>query len=99
MQSYAVGEWSSNAGGLVRWPIKLLLPVGFALIAVQGLSELIKRVAALQGYVLIDAKYERPMREFPSPCGRGLGEGAAPLAHRPLPHPLPQEESVYGADP
>ena len=62
MQSFAVGEWSSNAGGLLRWPIKLLLPVGFALIALQGLSELIKRVAALQGYVLIDAKYERPMQ-------------------------------------
>ncbi|HET7884492.1 MAG TPA: TRAP transporter small permease subunit [Acetobacteraceae bacterium] len=59
-QSYAVDEWSSNAGGLVRWPVKLVLPLGFALIAVQGLSEVIKRIAALQGYVLIDAKYERP---------------------------------------
>ena len=59
-QSFAVNEWSSNAGGLLRWPIKLVLPVGFALIAAQGLSEIIKRIAALQGYVLIDAKYERP---------------------------------------
>ena len=59
-QSFAVDEWSGNAGGLVRWPIKLVLPVGFALIAAQGLSEVIKRIAALQGYVLIDAKYERP---------------------------------------
>jgi TRAP-type mannitol/chloroaromatic compound transport system permease small subunit len=59
-QSFAVDEWSSNAGGLLRWPVKLVLPVGFALLAVQGLSELIKRIAALRGYVLIDARYERP---------------------------------------
>ncbi|MEJ0018170.1 MAG: TRAP transporter small permease subunit [Acetobacteraceae bacterium] len=62
LQSFAVNEWSSNAGGLLRWPIKLLLPVGFSLIALQGLSEVIKRIAALQGYVLIDARYERPMQ-------------------------------------
>ena len=61
-QSYAVNEWSSNAGGLPRWPIKFVLPAGFALIAAQGLSEVIKRIAALRGYVLIDARYERPMQ-------------------------------------
>jgi TRAP-type mannitol/chloroaromatic compound transport system permease small subunit len=61
-QSFAVNEWSSNAGGLLRWPVKLILPVGYALIALQGFSEVIKRVAALRGYVLIDAKYERPMQ-------------------------------------
>ena len=44
MQSYNVNENSSNAGGLLRWPIKLVLPVGFVLLALQGLSELIKRV-------------------------------------------------------
>jgi len=49
MQAYAVGEHSSNAGGLLRWPIKLLLPVGFALLALQGLSEVIKRAAARFG--------------------------------------------------
>ena len=37
----------SNAGGLIRWPVKLVLPVGFALMALQGISELIKRIAAL----------------------------------------------------
>ena len=62
MQSYVVNEWSSNAGGLLRWPIKLLLPAGFSLIALQGMSEVIKRIAALRGYVLIDAIYERPMQ-------------------------------------
>jgi TRAP-type mannitol/chloroaromatic compound transport system permease small subunit len=59
-QSYAVGEISSNAGGLVRWPIKLVVPVGLVMLALQGVSEVIKRIAALQGYVTIDAKYERP---------------------------------------
>ena len=59
-QSFAVNEWSSNAGGLSRWPIKLVLPEGFMLLALQGVSEVIKRIAALRGYLLIDAKYERP---------------------------------------
>src|SRR6476660_2681194 len=54
MQSYAVGEISSNAGGLVRWPIKIVVPAGFILLALQGLSEVIKRIAALKGYVMID---------------------------------------------
>jgi TRAP-type mannitol/chloroaromatic compound transport system permease small subunit len=60
MQSFVVNEWSSNAGGLLRWPVKLLLPVGFGLLALQGVSEVIKRAAALRGFVVIDAHYERP---------------------------------------
>ncbi len=62
MQSFNVYEHSSNAGGLVRWPIKLVLPVGFALVALQGVSELIKRVAFLNGYAVdsLEAHYERP---------------------------------------
>ncbi|MCC8428280.1 TRAP transporter small permease subunit [Reyranella aquatilis] len=62
MQSYNVYEHSSNAGGLLRWPIKLVLPVGFALVALQGISELIKRVAFLNGYAVdsLEAHYERP---------------------------------------
>ena len=59
LQSYEVSEISSNAGGLVRWPIKAVVPVGFVFLALQGLSEVIKRIAALQGYVVMDAKYER----------------------------------------
>ena len=61
-QAYAVGEISSNAGGLVRWPIKAVVPVGFVFLALQGVSEVIKRIAALKGYVMIDAKYERPLQ-------------------------------------
>jgi TRAP-type mannitol/chloroaromatic compound transport system permease small subunit len=60
MQAYAVSEVSSNAGGLIRWPIKFVIPAGFVMLALQGLSEVIKRIAALQGQVTIDAKYERP---------------------------------------
>lgn len=62
MQSFNVNEGSSNAGGLLRWPIKFVLPLGFALVALQGLSELIKRVAFLNGYAVdsLEAHYERP---------------------------------------
>ena len=61
-QAYAVGEMSSNAGGLVRWPIKFVVPAGLVMLALQGVSEVIKRIAALQNLVTIDAKYERPMQ-------------------------------------
>jgi TRAP-type mannitol/chloroaromatic compound transport system permease small subunit len=60
MQSYSVGEMSGNAGGLVRWPIKFVIPAGFVMLALQGVSEVIKRIAALMGEATIDAKYERP---------------------------------------
>src|ERR1700752_1161301 len=60
MQAYSVGEVSGNAGGLIRWPIKFVIPSGFVLLALQGVSEVIKRAAARQVYVTIEAKYERP---------------------------------------
>ncbi|HYD55299.1 MAG TPA: TRAP transporter small permease subunit [Burkholderiales bacterium] len=60
--SWALGEVSSNAGGLLRWPVKILLPLGFALITLQGLSELIKRVAMLTGHMKADLHYERPLQ-------------------------------------
>lgn len=44
-------EVSSNAGGLIIWPAKLLIPVGFLLLALQGISELIKRIGFLRGVV------------------------------------------------
>ncbi|MGE0332856.1 MAG: TRAP transporter small permease subunit [Ramlibacter sp.] len=49
MQAWTSGEMSSNAGGLIRWPVYLLIPVGFALLMLQGVSELIKRLAFLRG--------------------------------------------------
>ena len=60
--SWAIDEVSTNAGGLVRWPIKLFLPVGFALLTLQGISELIKRVAMLTGHMQADLHYERPLQ-------------------------------------
>ena len=49
VNAYESGEMSSNAGGLIRWPIYALIPFGFALLFVQSISELIKRVAFLTG--------------------------------------------------
>jgi TRAP-type mannitol/chloroaromatic compound transport system permease small subunit len=60
LQAYAVNEWSGNAGGLLRWPIKLVLPLGFGLLALQGFSEIIKHTGALLGYQVVGARYERP---------------------------------------
>ena len=60
--SWALHEFSSNAGGLLRWPIKIFLPIGFALLSLQGLSELIKRVAMLTGHMKADLHYERPLQ-------------------------------------
>jgi TRAP-type mannitol/chloroaromatic compound transport system permease small subunit len=51
LQGYRSGEMSSNAGGLVRWPVYLMMPLGFALLLLQGWSELIKRVAFLKGLI------------------------------------------------
>jgi TRAP-type mannitol/chloroaromatic compound transport system permease small subunit len=62
VESWAINEASSNAGGLVRWPVKLLLPVGFFLMAVQGVSEIIKRIAALEHVIDADFKYEKPLQ-------------------------------------
>jgi len=60
--SWAEGEISGNAGGLIRWPIKIFLPLGFALLSLQGFSELIKRIAMLTGHMKADLHYERPLQ-------------------------------------
>ncbi len=51
LQAIQTGEMSGNAGGLIRWPVYLMIPAGFALLLAQGLSELIKRIAFLQGLI------------------------------------------------
>ena len=51
INAFVTGEMSSNAGGLIRWPVFVLLPLGLALLGLQGVSELIKRIAFLQGLV------------------------------------------------
>ena len=63
-ESYHTQEYSANAGGLIRWPVKVLLPIGFTFLALQGISELIKRFAFLAG--LIDdpnTKHKGPTAE------------------------------------
>lgn len=50
-RAYTTGEMSNNAGGLIRWPVLALLPLGFALLGLQGVSELIKRWAWLRGLI------------------------------------------------
>jgi TRAP-type mannitol/chloroaromatic compound transport system permease small subunit len=62
VQSWNIHETSPNAGGLVRWPVKLLLPVGFGLMILQGISEIIKRVAALLHVIDDDFAYEKPLQ-------------------------------------
>lgn len=61
IKAYVTGEMSSNAGGLVRWPVYALVPVGFTLLGLQGVSELIKRFAFLQG--LIDDPTKRQQQK------------------------------------
>ena len=51
VKAYVTGEMSSNAGGLIRWPVFAMVPIGFALLLMQGVSELIKRIAFLQGLI------------------------------------------------
>jgi TRAP-type mannitol/chloroaromatic compound transport system permease small subunit len=57
MNAWTSGEISGSAGGLIRWPVRLLVPLGFFLLSLQGISELIKRIAFLRG--LIDDPVEK----------------------------------------
>ncbi len=63
VDSWFSGEISTNAGGLIRWPVKLILPLGFFLVGMQGVSEIIKCIAAMRvpGYKREHA-YEKPMQ-------------------------------------
>ncbi len=56
------GEMSNNAGGLIRWPAALTLPLGFALLWLQGVAEVIKRIAWLAHRHEMDTHYERPLQ-------------------------------------
>jgi TRAP-type mannitol/chloroaromatic compound transport system permease small subunit len=51
-ESWRIHEMSPDAGGLARWPVKLLLPAGFGLLFLQGMSEVIKRIAVIRGQTL-----------------------------------------------
>ena len=60
--SFQQQEYSNNAGGLILWPVKAVLPLGFILLFLQGVAELIKRIAALTGLVRVDTAYEAPLQ-------------------------------------
>ncbi len=62
VDSWNIGESSMNAGGLIRWPVKLVLPLGFALMALQGISEIIKRIQALIDHGQLQYDYEKPLQ-------------------------------------
>jgi len=62
VESWQIEEMSSNAGGLIRWPVKIVLPMGFALMVLQGVSELIKRVEALIHHHRLQYEYEKPLQ-------------------------------------
>ncbi len=51
VMGYTTGEMSGNSGGLIRWPVYVMIPIGFSLLLLQGISELIKRIAFLQGLI------------------------------------------------
>ena len=63
--SWLVMEGSLNSGGLARYPIKFVVPFGFFMLSLQGVSELIKRIGALKGEIALPAEdlhYEKPMQ-------------------------------------
>jgi TRAP-type mannitol/chloroaromatic compound transport system permease small subunit len=62
VNSFLLNEQSFNYGGLPQWPAKFLLVAGFVLLAAQGVSELVKRIAAMRG--LIPDPYERHAHPF-----------------------------------
>ena len=62
MKMLGSGEMSNNAGGLIRWPAMLTLPLGFSMVLLQGLAEIIKRVGWLMHIHEMDTHYERPLQ-------------------------------------
>lgn len=63
--SWLISEHSLNAGGLARYPIKFVVPFGFLMLSLQGISEIIKRIGMLKGQDQLpaaDLDYEKPMQ-------------------------------------
>lgn len=60
--SFIHNEESTNAAGLLVWPAQLMFPLGFLLLALQAVSELIKRIEALKGDIIVDTSYEKPVQ-------------------------------------
>ena len=62
VNSIHINEMSSDPGGLLRWPIKICIPLGFALLALQGVAEIIKKTAVALGLREPRTLYERPVQ-------------------------------------
>ena len=80
VRAYVSGEMSSNAGGLIRWPVFAMVPLGFALLGLQAVSELIKRIAFLMGLAGDPGKKkrEKTLEEELAEELRAQQEGAKP---------------------
>ncbi|HWI82724.1 TRAP transporter small permease subunit [Ramlibacter sp.] len=78
LQGLRSGEMSANAGGLIRWPVYLMMPLGFGLLMLQGVSELIKRIAFLRGLIPdpTEKKVEKTAEEELAEAIRAEREGA-----------------------
>jgi TRAP-type mannitol/chloroaromatic compound transport system permease small subunit len=61
-KSFINAEMSMNPGGLLLWPMQLMLPLGFVLLTLQGISEIIKRIGYLAGRYNVDTHYEPPLQ-------------------------------------
>lgn len=85
LRGFYSGEMSSNAGGLIRWPVYAMMPLGFGLLWLQGLSELIKRVAFLLGLIddPTEKKLEKTAEEELAEAIRKLAEEKAAKANTP----------------
>lgn len=62
VNSYAIGEMSSDPGGLIRWPVKILIPLGFALLTLQAVAEIFKKLAVAKGIREPGKAYEKPVQ-------------------------------------
>jgi TRAP-type mannitol/chloroaromatic compound transport system permease small subunit len=62
VNSFRIWEHSSDPGGLLRWPIKICIPLGFALLTLQGVAEIIKKTAVALGLREPHKLYERPVQ-------------------------------------
>jgi len=103
-RAWVSGEMSQNAGGLVRWPVFLLVPLGFGILATQALSELIKRIAFLTGHrnEPFSVEYEKSaeellLEELSAKAGQ---EGRIDPERKPLTlHAKPETEALQGRAP
>ena len=76
LRSWEVNEQSGNAGGLPQWPAKSLVMIGFALLLLQGLSELIKRIAIVRGLI------PDPFVHRPNPIETEVGQVVESIERR-----------------